>query len=177
MPTLAAIEAARLIAAAWPSPEPDRDALALGALLSGYAIDSQGYGLHHVAAQTLVREGGVGHGPANAVLRAHGRGAAPPRPDRSARVETEWAATRPSPPTWRAGPGAAASATSVSPTIACSRSRRPPPAAPTAFALTLPAADAAGSPRAVHRGVAVQGAPTPRRPSDARGTRRTRPGR
>lgn len=88
VPTLAAIEAARLIAAAWPSPEPDRDALALGALLSGYAIDSQGYGLHHVAAQTLVREGGVGHGPANAVLLAHTVEALRRRaPDRLARVE------------------------------------------------------------------------------------------
>jgi alcohol dehydrogenase class IV len=71
VPTLAAHEAARLIAGAWSNGEPDRDALALGALLSGYAIDAMGYGLHHIAAQTLVRKGGVGHGAANAVLLPH----------------------------------------------------------------------------------------------------------
>lgn len=71
VPTLAAHEAARLLAGAWRGGAPDRDALALGALLSGYALDATGYGLHHVAAQTLVREGGVGHGPANAALLPH----------------------------------------------------------------------------------------------------------
>ena len=43
--------------------EPDRDTLALGALLSGYAIDGCGYGLHHVMSQTLARFTGAGHGP------------------------------------------------------------------------------------------------------------------
>jgi alcohol dehydrogenase class IV len=72
VPTLAAREAARLTALAFP-PEgpPDRDALALAALLSGYAIDGAGYGLHHVLSQTLVRVGGAGHGPANAALLPH----------------------------------------------------------------------------------------------------------
>ncbi len=51
-----------------PSGEPDRDGLALGALLSGYAIDANWYGLHHVMSQTLVREAGAGHGPANAAM-------------------------------------------------------------------------------------------------------------
>jgi alcohol dehydrogenase class IV len=70
--TLAAREAARLLTGAFDQPEdPDRDALALGALLAGYAIDSQGYGLHHVLSQTMVRLGGAGHGPANAVLLPH----------------------------------------------------------------------------------------------------------
>ncbi len=69
--TLAAREGARLLAAAFEGDEPDRDALALGALLAGYAIDSQGYGLHHVLSQTMVRVGGAGHGPANAVLLPH----------------------------------------------------------------------------------------------------------
>jgi alcohol dehydrogenase class IV len=73
VPSLAGQEAARLIAAAYApgAPEPDRDALALGALLSGYAIGTAWYGLHHVASQTLVREGGAGHGPANAALLPH----------------------------------------------------------------------------------------------------------
>jgi alcohol dehydrogenase class IV len=69
--TLAAREGARLLVGAFDGADPDRDALALGALLAGYAIDSQGYGLHHVLAQTMVRIGGAGHGPANAVLLPH----------------------------------------------------------------------------------------------------------
>ena len=73
--TLAAHEAARLIAAAWSSDEPDRETLALGALLAGYVIDSTGLGLHHVVAQSLVRAAGAGHGPANAVVLPHTIGA------------------------------------------------------------------------------------------------------
>src|SRR3954467_5593327 len=68
---LVAAEAARLLASGFRRGEPDRDALPLGALLGGYALDASALGLHHVAAQTLVREGGVGHGPANAVLLPH----------------------------------------------------------------------------------------------------------
>jgi alcohol dehydrogenase class IV len=69
--TLAARRAQELILAALGAPDPDRDALALGALLSGYAIDSAGYGLHHVMSQTLVRFAGVGHGAANTVMLPH----------------------------------------------------------------------------------------------------------
>jgi alcohol dehydrogenase class IV len=76
--TLAALQAARLIAGAIglssgsdAVQDPDRDALALGALLAGYAIGSGGYGLHHVLAQTLARFGGVSHGAANAVILPH----------------------------------------------------------------------------------------------------------
>lgn len=76
VPTLAAREAARLILHAFsaddaPVGEAERDSLALGALLSGYAIDAAGYGLHHVMSQTLVRVGGAGHAPANAALLPH----------------------------------------------------------------------------------------------------------
>jgi alcohol dehydrogenase class IV len=73
--TLSAHEAARLLTGAFDGPEPDRDALALGALLAGYSISSTVYGLHHVLAQTAVRLGGVGHGPANAILLPHTLGA------------------------------------------------------------------------------------------------------
>jgi alcohol dehydrogenase class IV len=66
--TLAAHEAARLLEAGWSGAEPDRDTLALGAMLAGYVIDSTGLGLHHVLAQTLVRYAGMGHGPANAAM-------------------------------------------------------------------------------------------------------------
>jgi alcohol dehydrogenase class IV len=69
--TLAALEGARLLTSALSGPPVDRDAIALGALLAGYAIDSSGYGLHHVLSQTLVRFAGLGHGPANAVMLPH----------------------------------------------------------------------------------------------------------
>jgi alcohol dehydrogenase class IV len=68
---LAALEAARMIAAGFAGSDPDRDALALAALLAGYVIGSTGYGLHHVVSQTLVRFAGVGHGPANAIMLPH----------------------------------------------------------------------------------------------------------
>jgi alcohol dehydrogenase class IV len=72
VPRLAAHEAIRLTAAAYERPEqPDRDALALAALLSGYTIDATGYGLHHVLSQTLVRLAGAGHGAANAAMLPH----------------------------------------------------------------------------------------------------------
>jgi alcohol dehydrogenase class IV len=73
--TLAALDGARRLAVAFRREEPDRDELALGALLAGYSIDSAGYGLHHVLAQTLVRVAGIGHGPANAVMLPHSLGA------------------------------------------------------------------------------------------------------
>jgi alcohol dehydrogenase class IV len=68
--TLAAHDGARLVARSLRG-EPDRPGLALGALLCGYVIDSTGYGLHHVLAQTLVRLAGAGHGGANAVMLCH----------------------------------------------------------------------------------------------------------
>ena len=71
IPTLAALEGARLLVGGLAGPEPDRDALALGALLAGYAAGAAVFGLHHVMAQTLVRLAGTGHGPANAVLLPH----------------------------------------------------------------------------------------------------------
>jgi len=72
VPVLAARRAADLLAQGLADADaPDRDALALGALLSGSTIDSTGYGLHHVLSQTLVREAGAGHGPANAALLPH----------------------------------------------------------------------------------------------------------
>ncbi|MDX6696973.1 MAG: maleylacetate reductase [Solirubrobacteraceae bacterium] len=67
--TLAALDGARrLVAGVEAGEEPDRDELALGALLAGYASDSALYGLSHVMSQTLVRIGGAAHGPANAAV-------------------------------------------------------------------------------------------------------------
>ncbi len=94
VPTLAAREAARLIHHAFsaddaPVGDAERDALALAALLSGYAIDASGYGLHHVLSQTLVRVGGAGHGPANAAMLPHTTAALRERrPDELAALET-----------------------------------------------------------------------------------------
>jgi alcohol dehydrogenase class IV len=72
--TLAAHDGARLLARSLRA-APDREQLALGALLAGYVIDSTGYGLHHVLSQTLVRLAGAGHGPANAIMLCHTIGA------------------------------------------------------------------------------------------------------
>jgi alcohol dehydrogenase class IV len=69
--TLGAHGAIRLLAGGLAAEEPDRDQLALGALLAGWASDIAGYGLHHVLAQTLVRHTAIGHGPANAVMLPH----------------------------------------------------------------------------------------------------------
>jgi alcohol dehydrogenase class IV len=73
--TLAAHEAARLLRDGWAGREPDRDTLALGALLAGYALDNTGLALHHVLAQTLVRLAGLAHGAANAAMLPHTIGA------------------------------------------------------------------------------------------------------
>jgi alcohol dehydrogenase class IV len=80
VPSLAAEEAARLIDTAYlvedePVTHVGREQLALASLLSGSTIDSTGYGLHHVLSQTLVREAGAGHGPANAAMLPHTIGA------------------------------------------------------------------------------------------------------
>ena len=61
-------EAITRLVAGWSEPEPDRPALALGALLAGWAVDQCGLGPHHALAQTAVRTAGVGHAYANAAL-------------------------------------------------------------------------------------------------------------
>jgi alcohol dehydrogenase class IV len=75
VPALAAGEAVRLTRAAYADGAPDRDALALAALLSGYTIDHSGLGLHHIVCQTVVRVAGSGHGPTNAAMLPHTIGA------------------------------------------------------------------------------------------------------
>jgi alcohol dehydrogenase class IV len=68
--TLAALRGAELIATALDQPagERDRGALALGAVLSGYAVDSAGYALVHVVCQTLVRITGTPHAETYAAI-------------------------------------------------------------------------------------------------------------
>ena len=63
-------ESALRFAAGWPADDgdPERDEVALGALLAGWAVDASGLGLQHVLAQTAVRVAGAGHAEANAAL-------------------------------------------------------------------------------------------------------------
>jgi alcohol dehydrogenase class IV len=68
--SLAALRGGELIASALDQRpgERDRSALALGALLCAYALDSTGYALHHVICQTLVRLLGTPHAETNATM-------------------------------------------------------------------------------------------------------------
>ena len=113
VPVLAAREAARLLAH-----EDDRDALALGALLAGYVIDSTGYGLHHVLAQTLARFAGVWHGHANAAMLPHTTVAL-----RRARARRRWPRWTPR-PAWRWRPWHGAWPTTPAPS-SCATSASP----------------------------------------------------
>ena len=65
---MTALRGAELIAAALDQPRESRDrgALALGAILCGYAIDSGMFAIHHVVCQTLVRICGSPHAETNA---------------------------------------------------------------------------------------------------------------
>jgi alcohol dehydrogenase class IV len=67
---MTALRGAELIASALDQrpDERERDALALGSLLCGYAIDSGAFGMHHVICQTLVRVCGSPHAGTNAAI-------------------------------------------------------------------------------------------------------------
>jgi alcohol dehydrogenase class IV len=67
---MTALRGAELIATSLdePSAERNRAVLALGSILSGYAIDSAMFALHHVACQTLVRICGTPHAGTNAAI-------------------------------------------------------------------------------------------------------------
>ncbi len=67
---MTALRGAELIAASLDEDpgERDRDALALGSILCGYAIDSAAFGIHHVICQTLVRICGTPHAGTNAAI-------------------------------------------------------------------------------------------------------------
>jgi alcohol dehydrogenase class IV len=67
----AALEAAAQIARGLGSDEPDRPALALGALLAGYALGSTGLAVHHIVSQSIVRIAGTSHAETNAVILPH----------------------------------------------------------------------------------------------------------
>jgi maleylacetate reductase len=67
---MSALRGAELIATALDQEREERDtaALAQGATLSGYAIDSGAFALHHVVCQTLVRICGSPHAETNATI-------------------------------------------------------------------------------------------------------------
>jgi len=63
-----ALEAARQLGAGLATDQPDRPALALGALLAGHALGVTGFAVHHVLSQTVVRTAGTAHGATNAAV-------------------------------------------------------------------------------------------------------------
>lgn len=68
---LAALRASELLAAGVPTEPPDTEALALGALLAGYASGSTRIAVHHAICQTIVRTAGTPHAETNAVMLPH----------------------------------------------------------------------------------------------------------
>jgi maleylacetate reductase len=68
---LAALRACELIANGADGSEPDREALALGALLAGYASGAAGFAVHHAVCQTIVHVAGTPHARTNAVMLPH----------------------------------------------------------------------------------------------------------
>jgi alcohol dehydrogenase class IV len=69
--TEAALRATTMIAAGLRPEEPDRHALALGALLAGYGSGVAGFAVHHAVCQTIVRRLGTPHAQTNAVMLPH----------------------------------------------------------------------------------------------------------
>lgn len=70
---MTALRGAELIAQSLDEEREKRDlgALALGAILCGYAIDSASFALHHLVCQTLVRLCGTPHAETNAAILPH----------------------------------------------------------------------------------------------------------
>jgi alcohol dehydrogenase class IV len=68
---MAALRAAALLAEGVTADPPDGEALALGALLAGYASGSTGIAVHHAMCQTIVRATGAPHAETNAVMLPH----------------------------------------------------------------------------------------------------------
>jgi alcohol dehydrogenase class IV len=86
---MTALRGAELIAAALDQApaERNRPALAQGALLCAYAIDSAAFGMHHVVCQTLVRVCGTPHAETNAAILPRAMAFAVPRaPEQLARL-------------------------------------------------------------------------------------------
>jgi maleylacetate reductase len=69
---LCGLQAVQLIASGLGEAEPNRESLALGALLAGWASGSAGYAFIHVLSQTTVRVAGTPHAQTYAALLPHG---------------------------------------------------------------------------------------------------------
>jgi alcohol dehydrogenase class IV len=69
--SMAALRAASLLASGVTDDPPDRESLALGALLAGYASGATGIAVHHAICQTIVRTAGAPHAETNAVMLPH----------------------------------------------------------------------------------------------------------
>ena len=68
---MAALRAAALLGAGVLADPPDREALALGALIAGYASGATGVAVHHALCQTIVRATSAPHAETNAVMLPH----------------------------------------------------------------------------------------------------------
>lgn len=80
------------------SDDADREQLALGALLAGYASGVAGYAVHHVVCQTIVRIAGTPHSRTNAVVLPHSLRLMEPRlPELLTRIAAVLGAGDPSP--------------------------------------------------------------------------------
>ena len=64
-------QGARLLCDGLEPDEPDRDALALGAVQAAHAFGQIGVGVHHLVCQTIVQRVGVPHAATNAVILPH----------------------------------------------------------------------------------------------------------
>src|SRR2546422_85258 len=80
-----------------PRCRPPRRALALGAILAGYAVGAAGFALHHTLGQTLVRVTGAPHAKAYAVLLPHTLGAMVDRAPRELTALAEALGAEPTP--------------------------------------------------------------------------------
>ena len=81
--TMAALRAATLLAG------DDREGLALGAVLAGYASGSTGIAVHHAICQTIVRTAGTPHAETNAVMLPHSARLMEPRAPEAMRAFAE----------------------------------------------------------------------------------------
>jgi alcohol dehydrogenase class IV len=92
------LQAAELIAHGLGEAEPNRDSLALGALLAGWASGSAGYALIHVVSQTIVRVAGAPHAATYSVILPHGLRLLEPRvPEVLIRIAAALGAQDPTP--------------------------------------------------------------------------------
>jgi alcohol dehydrogenase class IV len=95
---LCGLEAAGLIAEGLGVSEPNREQLALGALLAAWASGSAGYALIHVLCQTTVRVAGTPHAQTYAVILPHGLRLMEPRtPELLTRLAGALGAAHPTP--------------------------------------------------------------------------------